>query len=112
MENQKENEAIKFNPTKAVLSAAVMKSEGLKISGPDDIAGYEMVKAGRKELQDYRIEITKFGKSKRDYFNKAAKEIKRQEDELLEMIVPTEKKLKDELDAFEEAKEKQKRMIL
>lgn len=106
------NEIVKFNPTKATLQAVVLKSEGLTISSIDDVAGFEAVKIARKELQDYRLEITRFGKSKRDFYTQANREIMRQEKELLEIIVPTEEKLKLEMDIVIAEKERVARLVL
>lgn len=102
----------KFNPAKEEIQSAVMEVEGLTISGIDDVAGYEAVKAGKKKLADYRIEITKFGKAQREEALKWQREVLRQEKELLLMIEPTETKLKNTLEAIDKEKEKQERIIL
>lgn len=112
IENNELSNVVIFSPAKAEISEAVLKVKELTIKGVDDVAGYEAVKAGKKVLAGYRIEITKFGKSKRDFYNAANKEILRQEDELLNMIEPTENKLKAELEAVDEEKKKQERIVL
>lgn len=91
-------EIAKFNPAKEEIQAVVMEVEGLTISGVDDVAGYEAVKAGKKKLADYRIEITKFGKKQREEAIFWQREVLRQEKELIEMIEPTETKLKNALE--------------
>jgi len=102
----------KFNPTVAEIKAAVLEVEGLTISGVDDEAGYAAVKVGKKRLADYRIEITKFGKQARQGLLEAQRDIIRQEKELLEMITPTENKLKSEMEAIDEEKKRAERAIL
>ena len=102
----------KFNPAKEEIQAAVMEVEGLTISGVDDIAGYEAVKAGKKKLAEYRIEITKFGKKQREEAIFWQREVLRQEKELIEMIEPTETRLKNALEAVDKERERKEREVL
>lgn len=102
----------KFNPTKAEIQATVLEVEGLTISGVDDVAGYEAVKTGKKRLADYRIAVTKFGKNARQGLLEAQRSIIRQEKELLEMITPTENRLKAEMEKIDEQVKRAERVAL
>ena len=102
----------KFNPTKAELQTAIEKYKNLKINGIDDEQGYLMVKEAKKELADYRIKITKFGKKQREEALEWQREVLRQEKDLLMLIEPTEIRLKSELEAIDEEKKMKERMVL
>lgn len=103
---------VKFNPAKEEIHAAVMEVEGLTISGVDDVAGYEAVKAGKKRLAEYRIEITKFGKEQREEALLYQRGVLAAEKELLAMIEPTETKLKSALEAVDKERERKEREVL
>jgi len=102
----------KFNPAKEEIQAAVMEVKGLTINGVDDVAGYEAVKAGKKKLAEYRKEITKFGKKQREEAIFWQREVLRQEKELIEMIEPTETKLKNALEAVDKERKRKEREVL
>lgn len=102
----------KFSPAKAEIQSAVEEVKNLTINGIDDVAGYEAVKLGKKRLAEYRIDITKFGKKQREEALAYQREVLRQEKELLEMIEPTELRLKGELEAIDEEKKRQERIVL
>lgn len=85
-----------FNPTKAEITKIVDDLKHLKINGLEDKEGALAVDKGRKELKKIRVAIKKFGKSKREQYVLAQKEVIRQENELVEMIEPTEKILQEE----------------
>lgn len=99
-----------FNPTKAEITALAEKNRNLSIKDLDDKEGYELVDAGRKELQQARINITKIGKDLRANAVKFQKDVIALENDLLEIITPLEKELKAQLEAIDIAKEKRERL--
>ena len=92
----------KFNPTKAQIQEAVQEVSGLKIKDLADTPGYEAVKAARKKLGAFRIQITKFGKKQREKALSYQREVIRQEKELLNLIEPEETRLKNQLKKIDE----------
>lgn len=101
-----------FKPGIAELRGLAEKYRGLTIAGPDDAEGYERVKAAKKELADWRITITKAGKTYRQEALDYQREVIRQEKEHLDAIVPVEDALKAQLEAVDEARKREERRAL
>lgn len=106
------NEIDIFKPGLAELQKLADRVKHLTITGVNDVAGYDAVKAGKKELAEMRILITKFGKSKRDEAIAWQKEVLRQEKQHLAIIEPVEAELKAKMEAIDREKERQARVIL
>lgn len=102
----------KFNPKKAELTELASKHRSLVINGTEDKEGYELVKAARKELQQTRKEIVLVAKAMREDAVKFQKEVIAYEKDLIEILEPVEKDLKDKTDAIDEAIEMEKRKKL
>ena len=98
-----------FNPKKAELVTLTENVKDLKINGIDDVEGYEKVKVAQKELQQTRLDIKKKGKEAREEALSYQKGVIVLENELLEVIVPVEKQLKDKRDGIDEMKRIEKR---
>jgi colicin import membrane protein len=101
----------KFNPTKAELIAVVDEMKPLIEKEIKDVNDFALVDEGRKRLQKMRTNIQRFGKELRADYIAAQKEVIRQENELVEVIDPVEKALKDKQDAYYKAEEKKKRLL-
>jgi hypothetical protein len=84
-----------FSPKKNELIEAVKRYEDLKINNLDDLAGYNIVNEARKDLQKKRIEITTGGKQLRDGALQFQRNVIKLENELVAIIEPAEKRLKD-----------------
>lgn len=108
-----------FEAKKEELIALNNEVEGLDIKSLDDKAGLKVVADGRKKLKNARIEIEKEGKSMRDPLTAKSRLISAKEDELIQIIAPTEKKLKgiedwvkkEEARVEQEEKEKEEKRI-
>ena len=91
----------KFSPKKAELAELSKKYKSLEISGVDDKSGYEIVNSARKDLQKKRIEIQKAGKDLRREAIDFQKGVIVYEGELVEMIEPLEKELKEKQEVID-----------
>jgi len=91
----------KFSPKKAELAELSKKYKSLEISGVDDKLGYEIVNSARKDLQKKRIEIQKAGKDLRREAIDFQKGVIVYEGELVEMIEPLEKELKEKQEVID-----------
>lgn len=87
-----------FEARKAELIALKEEVEGLNITSLDDKVGLKIVSDGRKKLKSARIEIEKEGKSMRDPLTAKNRLISAKENELIDIIAPTEKLLKQKED--------------
>lgn len=101
-----------FKPGIAELRALAEKHRGLTINGIEDVEGYKAAKAARKELGDWRINITKAGKKYREEALAYQREVLRQEKEHLEIITPVENELKAKIEEVEEAAKREERRVL
>lgn len=99
-----ENELIKFDPTETQLRDIVLETSNIINVDIENKEEIEKVKKARIALGKLRVEIQKFGKGKRDYFNEMSKKIITREKELIAIIEPEENRLY----AFEEEVKKQK----
>lgn len=82
-----------FENRKAELITLKAEVEGLKIQSLEDKAGIKQVTEARKKLKAARVEIEKEGKSMRDPLTAISKTISAKENELVQIIEPTEKLL-------------------
>lgn len=92
----------KFNPTTAELTALADRSKKLVVTDLGDRAQLALVHDYRMELKAARVDIEKCGKAIREDANKFQKAVIAKERELIAMIEPEEKRLKE----LEEAAEK------
>lgn len=99
-------EVEKFNPTRAEVQKAKDESLVLLEKEITDINSFNEIDTGRKKLKKMRTTIDAFGKKSRDSYVKKAKEIKKQADDLIDEIKPTEDKL-----AAKQEEYKQKQII-
>lgn len=106
------NEVEIFKPGIAELRSMAERFQGIEIKGVDDAEGYKTAKEARKELGDMRISITKTGKAAREEARRYAAKVIEQEKEYLAVITPTEDALKAKIEAIDEEKKKNERMIL
>lgn len=83
-----------FETRKAELTTLKSEVEALKIQSLDDKEGINKVSTARKKLKAARIEIEKEGKSMRDPLTRINRNISAKENELIDIIAPTEKALK------------------
>lgn len=97
---------IAFEKRKSSLTELKESAIGLEINGVDDKKGLEAVAAKRKELKAERVLITKEGKLMRDDLTKMNKMILERENELVNIIEPTEQALQAKEDAIAGEKEK------
>ncbi len=101
-----------FNPKKAELVALAESCKDLEIKGIDDIDGYGIVNAKRKELKMARVEITKTGKKLRESAIAFQKQVIEKEREFVAIIEPLEIELADKQKAIDIEKEKAERLDL
>lgn len=101
-----------FKPGLAELRALAERHRGIVINGTDDTAGYDAAKAARKELGQWRIDITKAGKKYREEALAYQREVLRQEKEHLEIITPVEDALKAMIEGIDEEKKREERKEL
>lgn len=95
----------KFNPKKAELLEIVSAYQGLEIKGVDDIKGFQVVDDARKDLKKKRVEIQNTGKALRADAVAFQKAVIKYEDDLVQIIEPLEKSLKEKQDKIGEEKE-------
>lgn len=107
-----EKEITKFDITESALRELVHETVDIvevDIENKDDI---EKVKKARLKLSKVRVELKKFGKSKRDWFNEMAKKIIEREKELVAIIEPEEQRLKEFEEEYASKKERKEREAL
>jgi len=105
-------EVLKFNPTKAELELVASEAKKIAIKDIDDKEGYELMKKTRFNLGKYRTKISNFGKLQRKEARDYAKEVIRQERELLEIIVPIEDGMKDKIKEVDDTILYNKRLVM
>jgi hypothetical protein len=93
-----------FETRKAELMELKGEAEHLKITSIEDKPAIAKVISWRKKLKAARVEIEKEGKSMRDPLTQINKSISAKENELVEIIAPTEKALKVQEDWVEAEK--------
>lgn len=107
------NEAIEiFKPGIATLRELAEKYKGINIDGVADERGYVIAKDAKKELAQWRIDITKAGTGFRAEARAYASEVIRQEKEHLDIITPVEDALKGKIEAVDAERAKIERVAL
>ena len=101
-----------FKPGIAELRSLAERLRGITIKGVDDVEGYTAAKEAKKELAQWRIDITKAGKKFREEALAYQREVIRQEKEHLEIITPVEDSIKAMIEAVDEAKAREERKEL
>jgi hypothetical protein len=108
-----------FETRKAELTKLKEDAAGLTISSIEDKAAITKVSTWRKKLKAARVEIQKEGKQMRDPLTMISKNISAKEDELIDIISPTEKDLqskedwvKAEQDKIDQAEARRKQAIV
>lgn len=101
-----------FKPGIAELRSVAERLRGITIKGVDDVEGYAAAKDAKKELAQWRIDITKSGTKFRAEALAYQREVIRQEKEHLEIITPVEDNLKAMIQAVDEAKAREERKVL
>jgi hypothetical protein len=99
-----EFEISEFNPKKAELTRLGEQYKDLVISWPEDKKWYELVHKARMELVKTRTDIEKKWKELRDPHTQFNKKVSELEKELISLIEPIEKELKDKQDAIDTEK--------
>jgi hypothetical protein len=101
-------ELARFDATikEADLTALVDKYSGLLIDGVEDKNGYRAVHDARIILKTKRVEISKIGKDLRASANAFAAAVIERENELIEIISPTEKELMRREDEVDEERDR------
>jgi len=99
-----------FSPKKAELVALAEECKVLTINGLDDKAGQLAVQQAKMKCVRARIEIQKTGKLMREDARKYVSAVISLEKDLIEIIEPVEKHLKQEQDKIEQEKIKQMRL--
>lgn len=101
------NDGLKaFEEKKSELTKLKEDAAGLTIESIDDKEAIKTVATWRKSLKAARVEIQKQGKAMRDPLTKISKSISAKEDELIDIISPTEKDLQEKEDWVESEKKK------
>lgn len=95
-----------FETRKTELTELKKNAEGLTISSLDDKESIGKVSLWRKKLKSARVEIEKEGKSMRDPLTRISKSISLKENELIDIISPTETALKSQEDWVKAEEEK------
>lgn len=85
---------VAFETRKVELTILRDEVDKLDITSVEDKAGIKQLTEGRKKVKAARVEIEKEGKSMRDPLTALAKSISAKEKELIDIVEPTEKKLK------------------
>lgn len=108
-----------FEERKSELTTLRDRVTGLKIENIDDKAAIAEVSTARKTLKKARVEIEKEGKSMRDPLTKISKSISEKQNELIDIISPTEKDLqakedwvKAEQDKIDQAEADKKQALI
>jgi colicin import membrane protein len=101
-----------FKPGIAELRSLAERLKGITIKDANDVEGYAAAKDAKKELAQWRIDITKAGKKFREEALLYQREVIRQEKEHLDIITPVEDEIKAMIEAVDEAKAKEERRVL
>jgi hypothetical protein len=108
-----------FEEKKKDLIKLQQDASGLTIDSIDDKIAINQVSTWRKKLKSERVEIEKQGKSMRDPLTKLNKSISAKQDELIDIIGPTEKDLqskedwvKGEQDKIDQAEARRKQELI
>jgi len=108
-----------FETRKAELTKLKEDAAGLTIDSIEDKAAINQVSTWRKKLKSARVEIQKEGKAMRDPLTRISKSISAKEDELIDIISPTEKDLqakedwvKAEQDKIDQAEARRKQELI
>jgi len=107
-----EKEITKFDITEATLRSMVEETKGIVNVDIDNKEDIEKVKKARIAIGKIRIELQRFGKDKRDWFNLMSKKIITREKELIAIIEPEEDRLKAFEEEFKSKKELADRVAL
>jgi len=102
----------KFSPKKAELTELANSYKNLVIKGIDDKEGYKIVDEARKNLKKKRVEITNTGKELRQEARDFADAVIKAQKELVAIIEPLEKDLKEKQDNIKEEQLKIDRAVL
>lgn len=102
-------EIAEINPKKAELITLASKFGKLTIKGIDDTVGYNAVQSARKELQVARSTVIEQGKKLREEAIATQKAIIVLVDDLVDIIAPEEKRLKEIKDKIDHDKEIERR---
>ncbi len=100
------SELKKFEIDETALIATANKYKGLKVAGVQDKEGLKAVRMARLELKELRVDITNKGKALRASAVKFQKAVIAREEELVDLIKPTEKELEAEEDRIEAEKKR------
>lgn len=103
-------DVIKFSQEKATLQELATKYSALTINGVEDVAGYEIADAARKDLKKNRVIIQNDGKAFRQRAVDFQKNVIKLEKELIGIIEPLELELKAKQDVVDEQKRKALRL--
>ena len=95
-------QAARFPITKAGIEATLKHYQELTITGPDDKAGYERLRAGRITLKNTRISIEKRIDELIEPKKNDIKQIKSEGNELIDVVKPMEELLKEREDTYKE----------
>lgn len=87
------DEKAKFNLPEEVIKSWEVEYGTLTIAGPEDVAGYEKVKATWNYVRSRRTAVEGKGLEIRQRFNAINKAVKSEEERLIELISPIEKRL-------------------
>lgn len=90
-----ETEITKFDVTVAELNAIVAETKSIVDVDLDNTEELKKVKEARKSLGRIRIDLKKFGKSKRDWFNEMSGKIMKREKELVAIVSEEEDRLSE-----------------
>jgi hypothetical protein len=108
-----------FETRKAELTKLKEDAAGLTIDSIDDKTAINQVSTWRKKLKSARVEIQKEGKAMRDPLTRISKSISSKEDELIDIISPTEQDLqskeawvKSEQDKIDQAEARRKQELI
>ena len=93
-----------FNKRKSEIQTIVESSKGLSIKGVDDKIGYDLVKASEKKLQRARLDLKEDARKIRAEALDFQKKIIGLEKDLLEIIEPAEKEMKDKRTVIDDIK--------
>jgi len=102
----------KFSPKKAELITLSEKYKALTIKGVEDEEGYLAVDEARKDLKRKRVDLKKTGKELRQEARDWASAVIVAENELVQIIEPLEKELKDKQDKVDDEKLIEQRRVL
>jgi hypothetical protein len=96
----------KFEIDEADLVDMAFAYKGLQVNGVEDKEGLKAVRKARLQLKDIRVDISKKSKSLRESAVKFQKAVIARENELIELVEPTERYLEAEEDRIEAEKKR------